>query len=356
LDGVRLAYALTGSGPPLVRTATWVGHLEYEWQNIVRRPTLDVLARHYTLLRYDQRGCGLSDWEVGTISFDAWVEDLDTIVRAASLRRFALLGASQGCAIAIAYAARHPQKVSHLLLYGGFALGRLKRDIGERELEEARTLIKIIELGWGKGTPEFRQVFTTLFMPEADSEHQRAFDELQRMSTSPANAARIVREFDHIDVQAEAAKIRCPTLVLHARGDARVPFEEGRRVASLIPGARFVPLEGRNHVLVSSEPAWREFLDEVVAFARTPQPRGGHAAKRALPSLTARERSVLELIAQGHDNGHIARTLSLSEKTVRNYVTALLDKLQVATRAQAIVLAREEGFGYGTPPADDRDG
>lgn len=160
-DGVRLAYAVTGEGPPLVRTATWLSHLEYEWLNPIRRPTLDVLSRHFSLVRYDQRGCGLSDWNVQNISFEAWVEDLDTVVRAAGLHRFSLLGGSQGCAIAIAYAARYPEKVSHLMLYGGYAVGKLKRDSSERQRDEARTLIKIIELGWGKETREFRQVFTT---------------------------------------------------------------------------------------------------------------------------------------------------------------------------------------------------
>lgn len=350
-DGARLAYAMTGDGPPLVRIATWVGHLEYEWQNVIRRPTLDVLSRHYSLLRYDQRGCGLSDWNVEDISFEAWVEDLDTVVRAAGLRRFSLLGASQGCAIAVAYAARHPEKVSHLMLYGGYVLGKLKRELSEMEREEARTLIKLIELGWGKGTAEFRQVFTTLFIPDASLEQQHAFDELQRMSTSPENAARIVSQFDLIDVRDPAAKIRCPTLVLHARGDARIPFEEGRRMAALIPGARFVPLESRNHVLVSSDPAWSQFMDEVVAFPQTTaeQTTDSGLAQR-LSSLTKRECAVLELIAQGRNNVEVAHSLSISEKTVRNYVTVILDKLQASSRPQVIVLAREAGYGYAAPP------
>lgn len=342
-DGVRLAYAVGGEGPPLVRTATWLSHLEYEWQNPIRRPTREALSRHFSLVRYDQRGCGLSDWNVPDISFEAWVEDLDTVVRAAGLRQFALLGASQGCAIAIAYAARYSEKVSHLMLYGGYALGKLKRDLSMQQREEARTLIKIIELGWGKQTPEFRQVFTTQFMPDATPEQQRAFDEFQRLATSAGNAARIVSEFDSIDVRGHAAKVRCPTLVLHARGDARVPFEEGRRVAASIPGARFVPLETHNHVLLESDPAWRRFIDEVVAF---PRPAQGPDAVERCAALTERERDVLELIAQGHDNTHIARALSLSEKTVRNYVTGIFDKLRVASRAQAIVLARDAGYGH----------
>jgi pimeloyl-ACP methyl ester carboxylesterase/DNA-binding CsgD family transcriptional regulator len=345
-DGTRLAYAVGGHGAPLVRTANWVSHLEYEWHNEVRRPTLEALTQRFTLLRYDQRGCGLSDWNPKNISFDLWVEDLNAVVDAAGMRRFSLLGSSQGCAIAIAYAARYPDRVTHLMLYGGFVLGRLKRDLTEQQREEARTLIKIIELGWGKGTPEFRQVFTTQFMPDATLDQQRAFNELQRISTSPENAARIVSQFDSIDVRSAAAKIRIPTLVLHARGDARVPFEEGRRMAALIPGARFVPLESRNHVLFSSEPAWQQFIDEVLSFPASIAQEAADAEASVFSSLTGREKAVLELVAQGRKNSEIARSLSLSEKTVRNYLTIICDKLAVSGRSQAIVLAREAGFGF----------
>lgn len=345
-DGVRLAYAVSGEGPPLVRIATWLSHLEYEWTNPIRRPTLEALSRHFQLVRYDQRGCGLSDWNVRNISFDSWVDDLDTVIEATGIRRLVLLGSSQGCAISIAYAARYPEKVSHLILYGGYAQGKLKRELSEREREEARTLIKIIELGWGKESPEFRQVFTTQFMPNASIEEQRAFDQFQRVSTSAENVVRIISEFDRIDVRELASKVRCPTLVMHARQDGRVPFEEGRRVAALIPGARFVPLETSNHVLLEPEPAWRQFIDEVVRF---PQDAGAQGPEtglaQRLSSLTDRERDVLELIAQGRENAYIARTLSLSEKTVRNYVTIILDKLQLPSRSQAIVSAREAGYG-----------
>jgi pimeloyl-ACP methyl ester carboxylesterase len=328
---------------PLVRTANWVSHLEYEWHNEVRRPTLEALTRRFTLLRYDQRGCGLSDWNAKNISFDVWVEDLNAVVDAAGFRSFALIGSSQGCAIAIAYAARYPERVTHLMLYGGFVLGRLKRD---QQREEAQTLIRIIELGWGKGTAEFRQVFTTQFMPDASLEQQRAFNELQRISTSPENAARIVSQFDSIDVRSAAVKIRIPTLVLHARGDARVPFEEGRRMAALIPGARFVPLESRNHVLFSSEPAWQQFIDEVVSFPESIAQENAHSEATVFSSLTVREKAVLELVAQGRKNSEIARALSLSDKTVRNYLSTICDKLAVSGRSQAIVMAREAGFGF----------
>jgi pimeloyl-ACP methyl ester carboxylesterase/DNA-binding CsgD family transcriptional regulator len=350
-DGVRLAWAVTGNGPPLVRAATWLSHLEHEMRSPLRRPMLDALTGCFSFVRYDQRGCGLSDWNAPDISFDAWLDDLDAVVRAAGLTRFSLFGGSQGCAIAIAYAARHPEKVTHLMLYGGYLVGRMKRDLSDRQREEARTLIKIIELGWGKETPEFRQVFATQFMPDATAELLRAFDEFQRVSTSPENAVRIISQFDFIDVRAEAARIRCPTLILHARGDARVPFEEGRRMASHIPGARFVPLETRNHIPFAADPAWQPFISEITAFPQAAQ-NAQPASLRRFAALTERERSVLELIAQGRDNASIARALSISEKTVRNYVTAILDKLDVASRPQAIVLARDAGYGQAAaaPP------
>lgn len=348
-DGTRLAYAVTGDGTPLVRTANWVGNLEYEWQNAITGPTLQELSRHFTLVRFDQRGVGLSERNPKNISFEVWLDDLDTVVKAAGLHHFSLWGGSQGCAIAIAYTARHPEKVSHLMLYGGYVLGKLKRDLSEQQREEARTLIKIIELGWGKGTAEFREVFTTLFLPDASQEQHHAFDELQRMSSNSEIAVRIVSQFDYIDVRQLAAKVRCPTLVLHARGDIRIPFEEGRRMAALITGARFVPLETRNHVLLSSDPAWRQFVDEVVAFPQTAlvQTTDASVAQR-LSTLTEREHAVLELIAQGHSNTDIAGELSLSEKTVRNYVTVIFDKLRVASRSQVIVLARDAGYGHAS--------
>ena len=354
-DGTRLAYAIDGSGPSLVRTANWVSHLEHEWRNEVRRPTLEALTRHFTLLRYDQRGCGLSDWNVQDMSFESWVEDLDTVVAATCRRRFTLYGSSHGCAVAIAYAARYPDKVSHLILYGGFVLGRQKRDLTEQQRDEALTMIKLIELGWSKRTDEFRQVFTTQFMPDASLEQRHAFDELQRYSTSAQNAVRIANEVDAIDVRTLAGKVRAPTLILHARDDARVPFEEGRRMAASIPGARFVPLESRNHVLFSSEPAWQRFIDEVTSFPRTKGPEPRAAVVQRTAHLTERERAVLELIAQGENNAAIAKALSLSDKTVRNYVSGILVKLGASSRARAIVIAREAGYGFSSQQSAPQD-
>jgi len=340
-DGARLAYARSGRGPPLVKAANWLSHLEFDWESPVWRPWLSQLGSDRTLIRYDARGSGLSDWNVET-SFDAWVRDLETVVEASGLRRFPLLGMSQGASVAIAYASRHPERVSHLVLYGGYARGPLKRAGSEREREEADTMSRLAELGWGRENPAFRQFFTTQFIPDGTPEQHRWFNELERISTSPANAGRFIRVLNDIDVTAHLPRVQCPTLVLHAVHDARVPFEEGRLLASSIAGARFVPLERNNHVLLAGEPAWSRWFEELRGFLGP-----ASLAANAFPALTARERELLDLIAQGRDNAQIAASLSLSEKTVRNHVTSIFAKLEVDNRARAVVVAREAGFGGG---------
>ena len=341
-DGVRLAYATLGKGPPLVRAAHWMTHLEFDLESPVWRPWLTELSRDNTLVRYDQRGCGLSDREVGEISFDAWLADLEAVVEAAGLARFALLGASQSAALAIAYAARHPLRVSHLVLYGGFARGRLRRD-SRAQAEEAELQRGLIRLGWGSDDPAFRQFFTTQFLPDGTPEQVAWFNEVQRRSATPETAGRIFDVTSAIDVIELAPRVSMPTLVLHGREDKRAPFEEGRLIAARIPGARFVPLETRNHALVEQDTAWPRFLAEIRTFLDA----GGAVAAPRFPELTAREREVLELIARGLANDEIAARLGIASKTVRNQVSALFDKLGVSTRAQAIVKAREAGLGMG---------
>jgi pimeloyl-ACP methyl ester carboxylesterase/DNA-binding CsgD family transcriptional regulator len=345
-DGVRLAYATVGKGPPLVRAAHWMTHLEFDWESPVWRPWLAELARDHTLVRYDQRGCGLSDRDVGDISFAAWLADLEAVVAAAGLARFALLGASQSASLAIAYAAKHPQRVSHLVIYGGFARGRLKRG-SQAQAEEADVQRGLIRLGWGRDDPAFRQFFTTQFLPDATPEQIASFNEIQRLSASPETAERIFDVTNGIDVADLAQKVSVPTLVLHAREDKRAPFEEGRLIAARVPGARFVPLETRNHVLVEQDPAWARFLSEIRAFLGAGVP----AAAASFPELTGREREVLALVARGLANDEIAARLGIASKTVRNQVSALFEKLGVSSRAQAIVKAREAGLGTGDPPA-----
>jgi pimeloyl-ACP methyl ester carboxylesterase/DNA-binding CsgD family transcriptional regulator len=339
-DGVRIAYATTGAGPPLVKASNWLSHLEFDWDSPVWRHWLTELSRDHTLLRYDKRGCGLSDWNVAELSFEAWVHDLETVIDAAGIDRFPLLGISQGASIAVTYAVRHPDRVSHLILYGGYSRGWLKRDLTAQERKVTEMMGELAELGWGGENPAFRQFFTTQFIPEGTPEQHHWFNELERISTSPHTAAQFFRIFNEIDVTGLAPKVRCPTLVLHADRDARVPFDEGRLFASLIPGARFVPLDSRNHILLEHEAAWGRWVDEVRSFLPAVSPGGP-----AFASLTPRESALVELIAQGLDNAQIAARLDLSEKTIRNRITSIFDKLEVETRSQAIVRARDAGFG-----------
>ena len=341
-DGTRIAYAMTGEGPPLVRAPHWLTHIEYEWQSPIWKPWIDALSRSHMLLRIDERGCGLSDRDVADISFDAWVRDLEAVVDAAGLERFALLGHSQGGAVATEYAVRHPERVTHLILFGSYARGAMKRDPSPQRVEELQAQLKLIEVGWGRNDPSYRQMFSTQFMPSATLEQLDSMSELQRMSATPENALRVVRTVFSVDVRESAQQVKCPALVLHARGDRRVPFEEGRLFAGLIPGARLVPLQTENHILLSQEPAFQQFFEELEAFV--PRPAGaGHGG--TFPQLTAREAEVLERIAQGLDNAQIAAHLGLAEKTVRNNITHIFDKLGVENRSQAIVLARNSGFG-----------
>ncbi len=268
-DAVRIAYATVGQGPPLVKAANWLSHLEFDWQSLVWRHWLEGLARYHRLIRYDERGCGLSDWHAADMSFAAWLNDLEAVVEATGVDRFPLLGMSQGGAIAIAYAVRHPERVSHLILYGSYARGKLQRNPSAAQILEANTLVDLIKIGWGRENPAFRQVFSALFMPDGTPEQFRAFNELQRVSSSPENAARIVSGFNEINVTDLARRVTAPTLVLHARDDGRIPFEEGQLLAALIPNARFVPLESKNHVLLADEPAWQHFLSEFYRFLET---------------------------------------------------------------------------------------
>ena len=352
-DGVRLAFAMAGTGPPLVKAANWLNHVEYDWRTPIWRPLFERLTRKRKLVRYDERGCGLSDWNVADFSLDAWVRDLETVVDAAGIERFPLLGISQGGPIAIAYAIRHPERVSRLILYGSFARGYNKRNLSPAQLAEWRILVDLVRVGWGRETPAFRQVFSALFLPDGSPEDLRAFDRLQRESASPENAARMMAAFGDVDVQDVAPLLRIPTLVLHRHGDLRIPFEEGRRLAGLIPDARLVTMEGRNHLLLEGEPAFEQFFTEIDAFLGADE--DGLARKATpFPELTDREAEVLDLVAKGLGNSNIAERLRISDKTVRNHVTNIFWKLGATTRAEAIVRARDAGFGVDESPAAGR--
>jgi pimeloyl-ACP methyl ester carboxylesterase/DNA-binding CsgD family transcriptional regulator len=343
-DGVRIAYSIGGSGPALINVPHGPTHLEYEWQSPIWQPWLTELSREYTMLRFDLRGCGLSDPRPDVISFDACVDDLEAVIDAAGFDRFALFGHMRGGALAIAYAARHPEQVSHVVLLGGFARGRLRRDPTPREIEDVETRLKLIELGWTHDDPAYRLVFAHWFMPKATLEQQHLYCQMLRKSAAPDIAVQILRAFYMVDVREIARRITCPALVLHARGAAGIPFEEGRLIASLIPEARLVPLETDNHILLPSDPAWGHFFSELRDFLPRDSQRAAVSTEQ-IAALTARERDVLELIAEGMDNAQIAARLGLSEKTVRNHITNVFDKIQVENRSQAIVRARDAGFG-----------
>ena len=347
-DGVKLAYARSGTGPVLVRTSTWLTHLEYDWESPVWRPWFAFLASNRALVRYDPRGCGLSDWMAADLSFEMQVEDLESIVDAARLEHFALFGMSQGAPLAIEYAARHPERVTRLVVFGGYALGWAQR--GPESLREGRAMVEMIRLGWGRDTPAFRLLFASLFIPDATEEQAGWFGELMRRTTRPEVAARLIEALGRIDISHRLADVRAPTLVMHVRGDERVPFEQGRVIAAGIPGAQFLELEGRNHILIEREPAWTRFKAAVTEFlggsAAPTEPAGGPDAAR-LAELTAREHEVVALVALGRSNHEIAASLSISEKTVRNHLTRIFEKLGVSSRAQAIVFARDHGLVPG---------
>jgi pimeloyl-ACP methyl ester carboxylesterase/tetratricopeptide (TPR) repeat protein/class 3 adenylate cyclase len=292
-DGVRIAWASMGEGPPLVKAANWLSHLDFDLESPVWRHWLRELSRDHTLIRYDERGCGLSDWDVDEFSVDAWVRDLESVVEAAGLDRFALLGISQGGPVAIAYAVKHPERVSHLILYGTYGRGWAKRGVDPDALEEQEALMTLTRVGWGRDTAAYRQVFTELFMPDADEAQFDWFNELQRVSTSPENAVKFQRAFFEIDVADLMDRVSIPPLILHARDDMRVPFEAGRALAAGMPGGRFVSLPSRNHLLLEHEPAWRQFLYEVRTHLGVPaeatEPE--EATGRAKLATTASTRS-----------------------------------------------------------------
>ena len=357
-DGVRLAYATSGDGPPLVMSATWLTHLEHQWRSLAWRPWLDVFTREHRVLRHDSRGCGLSDRNIDDLSFETWVSDLECAVDAAGLRRFAIVGTCWGGPIAIEYAVRHPERVSHLVLYGTYARGRMRRSDSPYEAKKGSVLGDLTRLGWGQENHAFVQIWSSLFQPGGTPEHSRSWCEQMRAATSAETAVRLFRIAAHTDVRDVASKLKCPTLVVHAERDMVVPVEEGRLLASLIPDSRFVQLDSDNHMLLADEPAWPQLVAEVRRFLAEPSgPVATCGKSLSVGGLTPRERTVLEAIAKGLDNAEIARLLRLSEKTVRNHVTKVFDKIRVRHRYQAIVLAREAGLGGAAgPPVDAEAG
>ena len=341
-DGVQLAWAEAGTGPTLIKAANWMTHLEYEWESPVWRHWIRFFSDHFRFIRHDERGCGMTDWNVGDLSFARWVEDLEALIEVANPPEpFALLGISQGAATCIAYTVKHPERVSRLVLYGGYARGTFERGDPDKE-RLYRALIDMTRLGWGKDNPAFRQVFTSRFVPGATDEQIGWFNELCRKTTSPDVAARLLETRAVINVVDLLSQVQAPTLVLHSRDDDVIPIEEGHILAAGIRGAQFVELESKNHILLEGEPAWDRFRAEVLAFMEVKDSAEGEDP--AFNSLTSREREVLALITEGLGNAEIASRLSISEKTVRNHVSNVFDKLGVWSRAQAMVFAHDHGF------------
>jgi pimeloyl-ACP methyl ester carboxylesterase/DNA-binding CsgD family transcriptional regulator len=345
-DGVRIAYSTHGSGPPLVIVSCWLSHLERDWESPIWRHFLEQLGGVAHVTRYDERGFGLSDWRVVDFSLEARVADLEALVTALGFDRFALLGMSGGAPVAMAFAARHPEPVTRLVLYGTSGAGCLA-ETEEDDLEE-EAFLALMRAGWARPESTFRRVFSSLFVPDASEEQMRWLDELQRVSTSTENAiaSRLARRL--VDVTRELGSIRCPTLVLQARRDPMVGFESGLAVAERIPGARLVPLDSRNHILLEDEAAWPVFIREVAAFLE-PDARAARSARPAEPpALTVREREVLSLAADGRSNEQIAGELGLSVRTVERHLSNVYVKLGIsgkAARAAAVAAL------LGHPPA-----
>jgi pimeloyl-ACP methyl ester carboxylesterase/DNA-binding CsgD family transcriptional regulator len=344
-DGLRLAYAVSGHGYPLLRGPTWMSNVELDWQTSILGPIFRELSARYTLYRYNPRGYGLSEGEGTGSSLESCIADMEAVVDAARLQRFALWGqTAAGSMTSIAYAARHPERVSHMVLSVPAAQGEMRRsNATPEEKERWLAFVKLIELGWGESNPAFRQMFTTRLFPGATSAHMAEVSEMLRVSTSPRHAAKMVRGAGETDVSQLLREISCPTLVLHCRACPRAPLEQARLIASSIRNARYVPLDSENYLPLASEPAFARLIEEIEAFL--PPLREVSPKDAALAELTRREREVLALLARGLDNNAIASQLALSEKTVRNTVSHIFDKLAVASRAEAIVLARRAGLG-----------
>lgn len=340
-DGVHVAYATAGKGPPLVMMPNWFTHLELNWKSSAWRHWNETFSRDHTLVRFDPRGSGLSDRDVQMLSLEGWVRDLEAVVDVLELAHFPLLGFCQGAAVAITYAARHPDRVDRLVLYGGYTQGMYK--IGKPEAKKmAESMEEMIRQGWGVDTPAYQELFARLLMPEGNAEQISWLCEQQRRSTVAEHAARFFRAFQMIDITETVSQVRTPALVLHQRHDSMVPFAHGQHMASLLPDAHFVPLDGKNHMILPDEPAWETFttaVGEFLAVDRTP------GDTRGFGELTQREYAVLDCIARGLSNREIADTLFISMKTVGNHITHIFSKIDVTNRSQAIVRARDAGMG-----------
>jgi DNA-binding winged helix-turn-helix (wHTH) protein/pimeloyl-ACP methyl ester carboxylesterase len=264
-DGVSIAYAISGRGAPIIKTANWLNHLQLDWRSPLWLHWLNALAAENTLLRYDERGTGLSAWSVNRITFDDLIDDLEAVVDSAGIEKFALLGISQGCAVSVAYAVRHPSRVTHLVLCGGYVQGWHTRG-DAHEIARREAIETLIREGWGQENPTFRQIFTSLMIPEGSPEQVEWFNDMMKASASAENAVRLHDAFGRVDVAHLISQVRAPTLVVHSRNDQVAPFEQGKALAAGIPGARLLPLDSKNHLLMAGEPAWPVFVNDLKRF------------------------------------------------------------------------------------------
>ncbi|MFW6097922.1 MAG: alpha/beta fold hydrolase, partial [Chloroflexota bacterium] len=347
-DGTRIAYATSGSGPPLVYVANWLTHLKLDWNSPLWSHWFRELCKGHTLIRFDARGNGLSDRVVKNLSLDYWAQDLAAVADDVGLERFPILGFCQGGATALTYAARHSERVSRLVLYNSYVHGAFTEEGASQEKREAQALAELIKVGWGRDADAFRQLFANLMIPQGSMEQARWLAKLQKSTVSAQLAVRLWRAFHAIDVRRVVSEVQAPVLVLHVQGDTLVDFEQGRRLAALIPDARFVPLEGKNHILLEDDEAWPHFLAEVRDFLGSDTtPRTTPDAQQAVSRLTPRESEVLGLVARGLTNDQIAQRLTIAPKTVRNHVSRIYRKMDVQSRAQAVVAAREVNLVNG---------
>jgi pimeloyl-ACP methyl ester carboxylesterase/DNA-binding CsgD family transcriptional regulator len=339
-DGARLAWAESGNGSTVVKAANWLTHLEYELQSPIWKHWIEFFSSRNRLVRYDERGCGMSSWHTGALSLDQWSADLETVINAAQpAGPVTLLGISQGAATCIDYAIRHPERVSQIILWGGYSRGPYMRGTPAAE-SVYKAMIEVARVAWAGDNPTFRQMYTSRFIPGGTSEQLRWWNDLCRESTTGAVIASLFEARAMVDISAALSRLGVPTLVLHGRGDQVVPVDEGRRLASGIAGAMYVELDSPNHVLLEAEPAWVRFQESVRFFMHA----GESGVSTAFSALSSREREVLARMSEGLSNARIAEALRISEKTVRNHASNIFDKLGVRSRAEAIVFARDQGF------------
>jgi pimeloyl-ACP methyl ester carboxylesterase/DNA-binding CsgD family transcriptional regulator len=340
-NGTRIAWTSHGRGPVLVRVAHWMTHVEADMQSPVWRPLITRIGQSMQMVSYDERGCGLSSSDSVALGLDAAVEELEAVIDASGHEQVALLGMSGSGAPAIAYAAKHPERVTHLVLLGAYACGLIHRSPTAEQLQMFDATLKLMELGWGRRHSAVQQFLTTSFIPDSTPEQAHAFTEQQRLSCDGSRAAAILNARAHLDVRSLLSQVSCPTLVLHCSGDMVVPIELGRTLAAQIKDARFETLASQNHIPLAPEPAFERFCVATHEFVVPPAHAALSGGKNA---FTQRETQLMALVAKGQDNLQIAAHLGVTDKTVRNSLSRLYTKLGVEGRPMAVVRSRELGF------------